>query len=632
MNLIQAKHISKTYGEKELFHDISFAIDKGDKVALVSANGKGKSTLLNILTGKETPDEGYITTHNDLRWAALSQNPEFEDHHTVLESIYSGNSNLTNTIKAYHEALFLVEKEDSNLHRQELQNCMEKMEKEHAWDYERRMQEMLNKLGITNLSAEIGTLSGGQKKKIALAKTLLQEVDLLILDEPTNHLDVSLIEWLENYLSRQNLSILLVTHDRYFLDNVCNSIIELADDGIHTYHGDFDYFLTKRQERIEQKMAEIERAQNKYRREIEWIRRSPKARTSKSKKRIEQFEQIEEVAKQRIEKDQPADFQVSAGRLGKKILEIKNISKSYDDHVLIHDFSYVFKKNERIGIVGPNGVGKSTLLNIITGSITPDNGNVVKGETVQFGYYTQGGMSFRDDERLIDIALEVASVVNFGKHTMGVSQFLSHFGFPHTTQYNYFANLSGGEKRRFYLMITLLRNPNFLILDEPTNDLDVYTLNVLENFLETYPGCILMVSHDRRFLDSLSDHVFAFRGNGEIKDFPGNYSQYEVWEKEQQAALRRAENQKKKAARENEKKPQKSKVKVSYKERKEFEQLETDLQQLDTQKKEILEQLNTERDNVKLTELSNKYQEIIDLLEEKEMRWLELSEKIDSAS
>lgn len=629
MNLIQANNISKTYGEKLLFEQLTFGIDRGQKAALVAGNGKGKSTLLRILTGNEIPDEGEVSTHKELRMAYLEQNPSLSRGKTVGEVIYDGDAPTISTIRNYQEAMRAATGKPNEKNNAALQEALESMDAAEAWDYEQRIREILDQFGITDLSQQSDTLSGGQKKKVALARVLIQDANLLVMDEPTNHLDIPLIRWIENFLAKQKLALLLVTHDRYFLDNTCDGIFELADDGMHYYKGNFDYFQEKRAERIRLKAVEIEKAQNFYRKEIDWIRRSPKARTTKSKKRIENFEAVKEVAQQHVETEQQSDFHVNMQRLGKKILEIKDISKSYDHQKLIDSFTYTFKKGEHIGVIGPNGVGKSTLLNILTGKVNPDKGQIVRGQTLSFGYYTQEGMDVPSDERLIDIAKEIADIVPYGKKELSISQFLAHFNFDHSAQYNLFGNLSGGEKRRFYLLVTLLKNPNFLILDEPTNDLDIFTLNMLENFLEQFSGCLLIVSHDRRFLDALAEHSFVFRGNGDIKVFPGNYSQYEEYEQKEESQKKKVESEKKRKAYEQEKAKKKPVKKVTFKEKKEFRELEQQIAELESEKGQILAEMDAVTDNGKLTGLSNRFSEITKELEEKELRWLELSEKME---
>lgn len=628
MNLIQVNGISKIYGENELFHRITFGVDQGQKMALIARNGSGKSTLLRILTGKEIPDEGEVTHHKNLKIGFLEQNPHLDEEKTIAGVLYQSDAPLIQTINKYQRALRLVDENNTSENQEFLQKMMEAMDAAQAWDYENQIREILSKFNIHNLDQKVATLSGGEKKKVALARVLIQDANLLLLDEPTNHLDIGMIEWLEKHLQKQKLAILLVTHDRYFLDNVCNEILELNYDRVHYYKGDFDNFLRRRKERLEQEAMEIEKAQNTYRRELEWIKRGPKARTSKSKKRIENFEKIKEKAKQQVEDDSQSDFKVSMSRLGKKILEIRNISKAFEGNPVIDRFTYTFKRGEHIGIIGPNGIGKTTLLNIITGQMQPDHGEVVKGETVTFGYYSQEGINVDPGERLIDIAEEIASIVHFGDHSMSISQFLAHFNFDHSTQYNYFGNLSGGEKRRFYLITILLKNPNFLILDEPTNDLDIYTLSVLENFLDNYEGCVLIVTHDRRFLDALADHVFAFEGQGIIKDFPGNYSQYEAYLEKKQSEKKQEQKKVKQQAYRDEKQKKKTPKKFTYKEKREYEMLGEELEELEKRKAELVEKMNTETDNEKITKLSKEFEEITSQLEEKEMRWLELSEKI----
>jgi len=629
LNLIQVNEVSKTYGENELFHRITFGIDQGQKIALIARNGAGKSTLLRILTKKDIPDEGTVTHHKNLKVGFLEQNPHLDETKTIAQVLYDSDTPIIKTINEYQRALRLVDEVNSSENQNFLQKMMEAMDSAGAWDYENQIREILSKFNIYNLEQKVATLSGGEKKKVALAQILIQDANLLILDEPTNHLDISMIEWLEKHLAKQKLSILLVTHDRYFLDNVCNEILELDYDRVHYYKGNFDYFLTKRKERIEQETVEIEKAQNLYRRELEWIRRGPKARTTKSKKRIENFEKVKEKARQKVEDESQSDFKVNMSRLGKKILELKRVSKSFENKTIVDDFTYTFKRGEHIGIIGPNGIGKTTLLKLITGDMQPDTGKVVKGSTVTFGYYSQEGMKAKPNERLIDIASEIASVVYFGDQSMSISQFLSHFNFDHSTQYNHFEKLSGGERRRFHLITTLLKNPNFLILDEPTNDLDVYTLNVLETFLDNYDGCVLIVTHDRRFLDALADHVFAFEGQGRIKDFPGNYSQYEEWLEKKQAEKRQQEKQVKRKAYKEEKQKKKPQKKFTYNDKKEYEKLGEEIEKLETRKNELLNQMNTETEGGKLNDISREYEEVTQKLEEKETRWLELSEKME---
>ena len=629
MNLIQVNDVSKTYGENELFHRITFGVDQGQKIALIARNGAGKSTLLNILTKKDIPDEGTVTHHKDLKIGFLQQNPHLDESKTIAEVLYDSDTPLIQTINHYQKALRLVDSDNNPENQSFLQKMMEEMDAREAWDYDNQIREVLSKFNIHDLNQKVGALSGGEKKKVALAQVLIQDANLLILDEPTNHLDINMIEWLEKHLARQKLAILLVTHDRYFLDNVCDEILELDYDRVHHYKGNFDYFLEKRKERIEQEAVEIEKAQNLYRRELEWIRRGPKARTSKSKKRIENFEKIKEKASQKVEDESQSDFKVNMSRLGKKILEIRTVTKAFENKPIVDRFTYTFKRGEHIGIIGPNGIGKTTLLKIITGDMKPDSGEVVKGPTVTFGYYSQEGMKPKPNERLIDIASEIASIVHFGDQSMSISQFLSHFNFDHSTQYNHFENLSGGERRRFHLITTLLKNPNFLILDEPTNDLDVYTLNVLENFLDDYNGCVLIVTHDRRFLDALADHVFAFEGEGVIKDFPGNYSQYEEWKKKKEAEKRSREKQVKQQSHKQEKQKKKPQKKFTYKEKKEYEELSEEIESLEQKKAELLEKMNSETDNQTLTDISKEFKDTSQKLEEKEERWLELSEKIE---
>jgi|LZCG01.1.fsa_nt_gb ATP-binding cassette subfamily F protein uup len=628
MNLLQVQEISKGYGEKELFSRITFGISEGQKVGLIARNGAGKSTLLKIMVGHEGPDEGQVVQHKNLSIGFLDQNPSFDETKTIAEVIYDPNNPVAQAIADYQQLLRQVEQNPSVANQKDLAAVTEKMDALQAWDYENRIREILFQFQITDLSQTIESLSGGMKKKIALAQVLMTEANLIILDEPTNHLDIAMIEWLERFLSKQKLAILLVTHDRYFLDRVCDEIAELDGTAIYSYKGNYDYFMEKRAERIHQQATEIEKAKNLYRKEIEWVRRQPKARTTKSKKRLEDFESLSDKAHQKMEKHETPDLEVDMNRMGKKILEVKHVSKSFGESRLIHDFSYTFKKGEHIGIVGPNGIGKSTFLNILTQQLQPDFGTVTAGKTIKFGYYSQEGMKVDQEKRLIEIASDVAQIVHFGKKSVSVSQFLSYFNFDHTTQYNYFEHLSGGEKRRFFLLLTLLKNPNFLILDEPTNDLDVFTLNLLETFLEKYEGCVLMVSHDRRFIDTLADHTFVFEGNGIIKDFPGNFTQYENYrarlEVNQEKEIRKV-----KKAEHRENKKQNTSRRASFKEKQEFESLTAELEQIEAAKAAMLKILHTETNVEKLREASENYERIVQALEEKETRWLALSEIIE---
>ncbi|MEA3504340.1 MAG: ABC-F family ATP-binding cassette domain-containing protein, partial [Bacteroidota bacterium] len=574
MNLLQIIELTKSYGEKILFEKINFGINQGQKIAFIAKNGSGKTSLLNIITEKDIPDEGEVTKHKDLKISYLEQNPYLDESKTISEVIYDSDNKYIQLIKSYQDQIIIAQENNTESNTNKLQELVEKMDKANAWTFESQIKEILNKFKIIDLSQSVSTLSGGQKKKIALAKVLISDSNLLILDEPTNHLDIEMIKWLEDFLAKQKLAILLVSHDRYFLDSVCDTIYELEQDNIYKYSGNYKYFLEKRAERIQNQITEAEKAQNLLRKETEWIRRMPKARTTKSKSRIDSYYKLKDKAYQKIENDDTPEFKVEMSRVGKKILELKRVSKKYDSINIVEDFTYTFMKGEHIGIIGPNGIGKSTLLNMIIGKENPDKGEITRGETITFGYYSQDGLKVDAKKRVIDIVKDKTSAVKYGDGTIGITQFLSYFNFDHNTQYNYFENLSGGEKRRLFLILTLLDNPNFLILDEPTNDLDIYTINVLEEFLLQYKGCVLIVSHDRFFMDTLSDHVFAFEGDGEIKDYPGNYSQYEQWKAEKEASAKKIVKKEKKENSTQKKQNTQPTNKPTFKEKREFEEVE----------------------------------------------------------
>jgi ATP-binding cassette subfamily F protein uup len=622
MNFIKAEGLSKSYGEKQLFDNISIEINRGDKKALVARNGAGKTSLINILLGLEVQDAGMVSVRPGLRIGYLEQNPKFDESNDVREVLYSADNKFIRTIDAYHTALDRYHAQSTPAHLAAFDAATAQMDVLKAWDYETRIAEILTKFGITDLTQPVATLSGGQRKKLGLARVLIDDADLLILDEPTNHLDLEMIRWLEEYLNADNITLFMVTHDRYFLDNICNHIIELDNKNLYSFSGNYSYYVGKKAELVENERKTIEKARNIYRTELDWMRRMPKARTTKSKARIDAFYDLEEVAKKRIRNDK-IEFKVTANRLGNKILEIYYITKRFGENTVIDDFSYIFKHGEKIGIAGPNGSGKSTLLNIITGTLKPDLGKITIGQTVQFGYYRQEGFIEQQDRRVIDIMKEIAEEVYIGKGTVSTAVFLQHFGFSFSEQYAYFSTLSGGEKRKLYLLMTLMKNPNFLILDEPTNDLDIATLNALEDFLSDFPGCILIVSHDRWFMDKLSDHVFAFEDAGKIKDFPGNYTQYLEY-KEHQQLLKKRETERK----EQKTPPEKPKNtnKPSQKLTREFEQLEQEITTLETEKHTLTQQLYQGGNNEELTRCSLRIGEIIELIEQKTTRWMEVGE------
>ncbi|HNW97419.1 MAG TPA: ABC-F family ATP-binding cassette domain-containing protein [Bacteroidales bacterium] len=620
MIYLQVENISKSFGEKLLFKNISFGVHKDQKIALIARNGTGKSTMLKIIAGLESKDTGSIVFRNDISFTYLDQNPEFNESLSVLEGVFASSKSIINIIKNYEAALVSG---DSKM----IADATDAMEINKAWDYETQIKQILGQLNITNLKQKIFELSGGQKKRLALANALISEPDLLILDEPTNHLDLEMIIWLEKYLQRCKSTLLMVTHDRYFLDRVCNDIIEIDDGKLFRHKGNYSYFLEKRDERIQFENTVIEKAQNILRTELEWMRRMPKARTTKSKSRIDSFYDIKEIASgKRTERNMHLDLQGT--RLGKKILEINYISKKFEGIDLLENFEYTFKRNERIGIVGRNGCGKTTLLNIIAGLIPPDSGTIDVGETVSMGYYKQEGITFKEDQRVIDIAKDVAEVVKMSNGcNISVSGFLQHFLFTPEMQYTPVGKLSGGERRRLYLMTVLMKNPNFLILDEPTNDLDIITLNVLEEYLKNFNGCIVIVSHDRFFMDKIAEHLFVFEENSVVRDFPGNYTQYleykERIEEQEKVNSIKPEQQKKE-------KPVKEKpIKLTYKEQKEFEALELEIENLEKEKSEIEEAFASGKlESQQIVELSKRHEEIISLIETKTDRWLELSSKI----
>lgn len=614
---LQVENLTKSFGDLVLFNGISFGIAEGQRIGLIAKNGSGKTTLLNILAGKEGYDEGKITFRRDLRVGYLEQSPKYPEELTVLEAcFYHGNSTVE-LIKEYERCM----ETPGNPGMDEL---LVRMEHEKAWDYERRTKQILSQLKIRDFSQKIGHLSGGQLKRVALANILITEPDLLILDEPTNHLDLDMTEWLEEYLNRGSLSLLMVTHDRYFLDRVCSEIIEIDNRQLYSYKGNYSYYLEKRQERIEATNAEIARANNLYRTELEWMRRMPQARGHKARYREEAFYELEKVAKQRTY-DANVKLDVKASYIGSKIFEADHLCKRFGDLKILDDFSYIFARYEKMGIVGNNGTGKSTFIKILMGLEKPDSGTLDIGETVRFGYYSQEGLQFNEQMKVIDVITDIAEVIELGNgKRLTASQFLQHFLFTPETQHSYVYKLSGGERRRLYLCTVLMRNPNFLVLDEPTNDLDIVTLQVLEEYLQNFKGCVIVVSHDRYFMDKVVDHLLVFKGQGDIRDFPGNYSDYRDWK------LAKAEHEKE-AAKPKEEKTQRvrlnDKRRMTFKERKEFEQLEKEIAALEEEKKQIEEALCSGTLSVdELTEKSKRLPLLNDELDEKTMRWLELSE------
>lgn len=621
ISYLQVDNLSKRFGEQILFEGISFGIGKGQKVALIAKNGMGKSTLLRIIAGKESSENGTTIFRNDITIGYLEQDPQLNAENTVFEEVFNSDSPVLNIIKAYEKA---VTENDSDA----LEKLIPDMDSHSAWDYDNTIKQILSELKIITYDKKIKYLSGGQKKRVGLAKVLISNPDFLILDEPTNHLDIEMTEWLEEYLEKSNANLLMVTHDRYFLDRVCNQIIEIDDFGLFSYDGNYSYYLEKRDERIENRNTVIDKAKNLLRTEQEWMRRMPRARSHKAQYRIDNFYKIKEIASQNTS-DNKLELDIQGQRLGKKILELEHVCKSFDGHCVLNDFSYKFVRGEKIGIIGKNGVGKSTFLNIITQNIQPDSGTIEIGETVVYGYYRQSGIQFNDNDRAIDIVKDIAERIDLGNgRVMSASQFLEYFMFTDKQQYSLVGKLSGGERRRLYLLTILMKNPNFLILDEPTNDLDIVTLNVLEEYLKSFRGCLIIVSHDRFFTDKVVDRIFAFEGVGRIKDFPGNYTIYKNQKEEQEE--RELKEKKESAERKdtrNVPEEKEKKRKLTFKERQEMEQLEKDMKTLNQEKTDAETALNsgTLPPEV-LMEKSKRIAEILCALDEKEMRWLELSE------
>ncbi len=615
---LQVENLTKSFGDLVLFHDISFGIAEGQHIGLIARNGSGKTTLLNILAGKEGYDDGKITFRRDLRVGYLEQSPQYPGELTVLEACFYHGTPVVQLIKEYERCM----ETEGNPGLDEL---LARMEQEKAWDYERRAKQILSQLKIRDFSQRIRHLSGGQLKRVALANVLITEPDLLILDEPTNHLDSDMTEWLEEYLDKSRLSLLMVTHDRYFLDRVCSEIMEIDNRQVYSYKGNYSYYLEKRQERIDAGNAETARANNLYRTELEWMRRMPQARGHKARYREEAFYELEKVAKRRVY-DSRVELDVKASYIGSKIFEAEHLFKSFGGLKILDDFSYIFSRYEKMGIVGDNGTGKSTFIKILMGLEKPDSGRLDIGETVRFGYYSQEGLRFDEQMKVIDVITDIAEVIELDDgRRLTASQFLQHFLFPPEVQYSYVYKLSGGERRRLYLCTVLMRNPNFLVLDEPTNDLDIVTLQVLEEYLQHFKGCVIVVSHDRYFMDKVVDHLLVFRGGGDIRDFPGNYSDYREWKRA------KAERDKKTVAKPKEESTKRvrpvEKRRMSFKERQEFERLEVEIASLEEEKKMIEAALCSGALGVdELVEKSKRLPALNDELDEKSMRWLELSE------
>ena len=641
MVYLQVENLTKSFGDRLLFENISFGIDQGQRVALIAQNGTGKTTLLNLLTGRESQDSGTITYRRDIRVGCLTQDPDFQPGMTVSQACFASDNDVVKAIALYENLISKlstseakgVEPSQLAILNSQLQLAMADMDRLNAWDYEVRIKQILGKLNIHNLEQPVEQLSGGQQKRLALANVLITEPDLILLDEPTNHLDLEMVEWLEEFLNHSKMTILMVTHDRYFLDNVCTDILEIDQHQLFHYKGNYSYYLEKREARIANFNAETARAQNLYRTELDWMRRQPQARGHKSRSRIDAFYEIEQRAKQRIVEKQ-VSLGVKSAYLGSKIFEAQYISKAFGDYKILDNFYYNFSRYEKLGIVGKNGTGKSTFLKMLLGEVAPDSGRFDIGETVKFAYYSQSGIQFNDGMKVIDAVRQIAEEVDLGGgRKMTATQFLTHFLFPPEKQHDYIAKLSGGERRRLYLCTVLMRSPNFIILDEPTNDLDIATLNVLEDYLISFKGCVIVVSHDRFFMDKVVDHMLVFQGDCKIKDFPGNYTDYRQWKELKDEEERELKNQQ---AANN--KPQtvdyrpltvdkQGKRKLSFNEKREYEQLTKDIESLEKEKSELESALASgSLSNDELLQKSQRFQEVTDLLDEKELRWLELDE------
>lgn len=621
MNYLSVENISKSFGTRVLFENISFGINEGQKIGFVAKNGTGKTSLLKIISGNDVPDTGLVTSRKDLKITFLSQEPDLNPNLTVEQTIFSSENPILKIIETYEKAIQNPEDSDT------LQSAMDAMDAHHAWDFETQYKQILFQLKLENLDQKVSNLSGGQKKRLALANALLTSPDLLILDEPTNHLDLEMIEWLENLFAKENFTLFMVTHDRYFLERVCNEIVELDEGKLYSYKGNYSYFLEKRDARLETEATETAKAKQLFKKELDWMRRQPKARTTKSKSRIDDFQEIKDRAGKR-RKEHEVQLEINMERMGTKVVELHHISKSYQDKTLLNDFNYNFKPGERIGIIGKNGIGKSTFLNIVTGVIPPDKGKVVIGETIHFGYYTQDGLDIKPGQKVIDVIREYGDYIPLKKgRQISASQLLERFLFSRNQQYDFVEKLSGGERKRLYLCTVLIRNPNFLILDEPTNDLDIVTLNVLESFLLDFPGCLLVVSHDRYFMDKIVDHLFVFEGNAKITDFPGNYTDYRSYETSREPEVKEVSAPSQARTEWEENKP---KAKLSYQEQKEFRNLEKEIEKLEKEREKLQNQFATENwDGTEIDKQSIKLQELIDQIDEKTERWFELSSKLE---
>ena len=622
MNYLSVENIAKSFGENPLFTNLSFGINEGQKVGFVAKNGTGKTTLLNILAGTDSPDEGRVVYRKEITPAFLAQDPDLDPNRTVEETIFASDNEILKVIERYEKAL--ENPEDSDAY----QKAFEEMEMHQAWDFETQYKQILFKMKLDDVHKLVGDLSGGQKKRLALTVMLLNKPDFIILDEPTNHLDLDMIEWLEAYFKKENFTIFMVTHDRYFLENVCNEIVELEDGQLYTYKGNYSYYLDKKDARIELEQTNTDKAKQLFKKELDWMRRQPKARTTKSKSRIDDFHEIKDRASKR-RNDHQVQLEINMERMGSKIVELVKVSKSFGDNKLLDKFEYNFQKGERIGIIGKNGTGKSTFLNMLSGKIPTDSGKVIIGETIKFGYYTQDGISVKPGQKVIDVIREFGDFIPLQKgRQISAQQLLERFLFDRKKQYDFVEKLSGGEQKRLYLCTILIQNPNFLILDEPTNDLDIVTLNVLENFLLDFPGCLVVVSHDRYFMDKIVDHLFVFKGNTEIEDFPGNYSDYREYE----ASQITDNSTKTKDSNPSDYKQQKNNSAsvntLTYNEKKEFGKLEKEIVNLEKKKEKIQQKFLENLSGKEIDKTSMELQLVIDELETKTERYFELGEKV----
>ncbi|MDB5241440.1 MAG: transporter [Spirosoma sp.] len=631
MNYLSAENLTKSYGDRTLFRNLTFGLSRGDKVAIVGANGSGKTTLLSILAGVMPPDAGLVSVRKDISIGYLDQQPEFNDALTVMEAVLAGESAQLDAVRAYEIAL-------ASENHVGLERAMADMEKLEAWDYEAQIRQILGELGIQDIEQQVSSLSGGQRKRVALARVLIQNPDLLILDEPTNHLDLEAIEYLENFLTTNNGTLLMVSHDRYFLDRVCNQIAEMDNGQLYTYKGNYAYFLEKKEEREQAAASELAKDRNTFRRELEWMRRQPKARSTKAQYRIDAFEDLKEKTSGK-KSDGDLDLNLRMARLGSKILEVENLSKRFGDKVLLDHFTYTFKRPDRVGLIGKNGMGKTTLMNMLTGELRPDSGKITTGGTVKFGYYTQTELDLPENQRVIDVVQDVAEVMKLANgDTITATQLLSRFLFDRPKQYDFVSKLSGGEKRRLQLLLVLVQNPNFLILDEPTNDLDIMTLNVLEDFLLNFAGCVLIVTHDRYFMDRLVEHVFVMEGEGKVRDYPGNYTDYREWRDAKPRTDGRADNRPSGTVLQNQTTAPRIatepvngnatgvKKKLSFREIREYETLEAEIETLEQRKSEITTLLNGGGHHEQLTAWAREIETIDQAVAQKSDRWLELAE------